>query len=64
MADLISVPREVLQGAYDALEVVVDRWEAGSPTWTVAEQIDVLMHPEKAGLSSYDVPLVGHCGQS
>lgn len=44
----VSVPRSIMQQAYDALEEVDDRWLQGSSTWTLAEQIDILLHPEKA----------------
>jgi len=46
----IAVPSDVLRRAYEALEAVDDRFDVGSDTYIVAEQIDVLLHPEKAGL--------------
>ncbi|MGY3608404.1 MULTISPECIES: hypothetical protein [unclassified Bradyrhizobium] len=48
MENLIIVPRDVLQRAYDALEEIEDRFRFGSDTYILANQIDCLLNPDVA----------------
>lgn len=51
MTDLITVPRETLQAAHDALEEIDDCFEFNSPTWMLHQQLSVLLDPASAGLT-------------
>jgi len=45
---IVAVPRELLRRVYDAIEEIEGRGSEGSPTWTLAEQLDVLLNPKPA----------------
>lgn len=49
MEDMITVPRETLQAAHDALEEIEDCFEFSSPTWLLHQQLSVLLDPASAG---------------
>lgn len=48
MEDLLIVPRDVLQAAYDALEEIPDWSEAGSATWILRNQLGTFLYPDPA----------------
>lgn len=51
MDDMITIPRETLQQAHDALEAIEDCFDFNSPTWILHNQIAVLLDPASAGLA-------------
>jgi hypothetical protein len=48
MENLLIVPRDVLQRAYDALEEIPDWSEAGSETWILHQQLGMILYPDSA----------------
>lgn len=52
MTDTITMPRETVQKAYDALEAIEDCFTFNSPTWVLHQQIGVLLDPASAGLAA------------
>lgn len=51
MTDMITMPRETAQKAYDALESIKDCSTFNSPTWVLHQQLGVLLDPAGAGLA-------------
>ncbi len=51
MDDMITIPRQTLQEARDALEAIDDCFEFNSPTWILHNQIAVLLDPASAGFA-------------
>jgi len=48
MEDLLMVPRDVLQRAYDALEETEGWDDVGSEPWIAYHQIGSILHPDPA----------------
>lgn len=48
MDDMLIVPRDVLQRAYDALEEISDWADAGSETWILRHQLSSILYPDPA----------------
>lgn len=51
MNEMITIPRQILQEARDALEAIDDCFEFNSATWILHNQIAVLLDPASAGLA-------------
>lgn len=49
--DLLIVPRDVLQRAYDELERVEDCWRLGTETYILHHQIDMILRPDPAHIA-------------
>lgn len=48
MENLLMVPRDVLQRAYDALEEIPDWSEAGTEIWILYHQLGSILYPDPA----------------
>lgn len=48
MENLLIVPRQVLQRAYDALEELPDWCVVGSETWITYHQLGTFLYPDPA----------------
>jgi hypothetical protein len=48
MENLLTVPRDILQRAYDVLEEIPDWSEAGSDTWILRHQLGAILYPDPA----------------
>lgn len=50
MENLLTIPREIIQNARDALEEIPDWSVAGTETWVLYHQLGTFLYPEATAM--------------